>query len=56
VRIDITQEQAEALGIVHCECGHPPSNHFRDQPKQRCAHCGCKAYQQRITLPEVKTR
>lgn len=34
-------KDALALGIVFCECGHPPNNHF-DFDKKPCAHCKCE--------------
>jgi hypothetical protein len=50
IRLVLTQKQAERLGIVRCECGHPPNNHF-DHDKRPCAHCKCKEYRQVIKLP-----
>jgi len=39
--VKLTLEDALKLGIVHCECGHPPNNHFEHWPRT-CAHCHCK--------------
>ena len=43
--IKLSQKQAEALGLVTCECGHPNNNHFGNK-KGPCAHCKCKKYHQ----------
>lgn len=53
--IEMTQEQAEMLGIVKCTCGHPPNNHFI-HGKRSCAHCDCKKYEQRIVLPKPRKK
>lgn len=50
ISVEMTLAQALALGIVRCICGHRPNNHF-DFRKKSCAHCDCKAYEQRIVLP-----
>ncbi len=43
--IKLTQKQAEQLGLVTCECGHPNNNHFGNK-KGACAHCKCLKYRQ----------
>lgn len=46
--VQLTMKDALELGIVHCDCGHPPNNHFDfyegpgKENKRPCAHCGCK--------------
>lgn len=50
IRLELTQEQAERLGIVFCKCGHRPNNHF-DFGKRECARCACKSYRQTVRLP-----
>lgn len=42
--VKLTLQDALALGIVFCDCGHPPNNHFDfDGGKRRpCAHCKCE--------------
>lgn len=53
IRIDLTQSQAEQLGIVFCKCGHRPNNHFKFAKNDRpCSQCDCKHYEQVIRLPE----
>jgi len=54
ITITLTQLQAEKLGIVTCNCGHPPNNHFLEQKGKPCAHCTCKKYKQEIWLPSNK--
>jgi hypothetical protein len=51
IKLEVTQFQAEKLGIVRCRCGHPPNNHF-DWDEKPCAHCECKCYVQVIILPK----
>lgn len=51
IKIELTQKQAEMLGIVWCSCGHRPNNHFQ-WGKKSCAHCDCKKYTQEIHLPD----
>lgn len=52
ITIELTQIQAEKLGIVRCKCGHPPNNHF-DHGKRPCAFCrDCCQYDQKIVLPK----
>lgn len=48
--ITITQAQACRMGIVFCECGHPPNNHFTFDACP-CAHCECKEYRQVLLAP-----
>jgi hypothetical protein len=43
----LSYEEALAAGLVHCECGHPPNNHF-DFDDKPCAHCSCKCFKQKI--------
>jgi hypothetical protein len=40
--VEFTIKELLELGGVHCDCGHPPNNHFLDQKDHPCAHCGCK--------------
>lgn len=36
--VEMTEDQAKALGILVCEsCGYPPNNHFDFEPF-KCAH------------------
>jgi len=46
IKIEFTRENALKLGLLICECGHPPNNHFsfKEQP---CAHCMCKKYREK---------
>lgn len=45
VTISYTRDQAQALGLLTCKCGHPPNNHFNfSAQEQPCAHCSCRAY------------
>lgn len=39
----MTKEQAMALGLLTCTCGHPENNHF-EHGKRPCAHCECEKY------------
>lgn len=39
----MTKEQAMALGLLTCTCGHPENNHFEGSNRP-CAHCDCKKY------------
>lgn len=43
--IRFTRDNALALGLLVCRCGHPPNNHF-GHDKQPCAHCACKEYRE----------
>lgn len=55
VTVTMTHDQALALGLLRCECGHPPNNHF-DFDKRPCAHCRnpkCEEYRERVSLPKV---
>ena len=54
ITLKLTQDQAEALGIVWCVCGHRPNNHFSFDARP-CAHCECKKYRQEIFLPPKKS-
>jgi len=47
--IQFTERQAESLGLLICECGHPKNNHFRFDGKP-CAHCNCKKYKEVIKV------
>ncbi len=49
--IELTQRQAEQLGVVRCQCGHPSNNHFDFETKP-CAHCKCQGYRQVMCLPK----
>lgn len=45
----MTKEQAMALGLLTCTCGHPENNHFISMKKNGehimgCAHCKCAKY------------
>lgn len=53
--VEMTRAQALALGILRCECGHPPNNHF-GHGTQPCAHCACKKYRERVVLPRVSAQ
>ena len=49
VTLTLTREQALALGVLRCECGHLPNNHFLDSTLA-CAHCACKCYSERVVV------
>lgn len=53
MRIDMTEAQAEMLGIIKCSnCGMPPNNHF-DGGKGACAHNKeCRKFKRVIVLPK----
>jgi hypothetical protein len=62
ITIRFTRSKALSLGLIVCECGHPPNNHFGFDDKP-CAHCGCKKYRETVrwgTLlkqpPSIETR
>lgn len=59
VNVEMTQAQAEMLGIVYClnsSCGHHPSLHhatpasISGDSQTACSLCGCKEYRQGIFI------
>ena len=57
MRIEMTLDQARALGIIRCaHCGLPPNNHWGNGERGGlCAHdAKCPGYKQKIYLPQVK--
>ena len=52
ITIQMTRAQALAINIIHCECGHPPNNHFGhgDRP---CAHCDCTELRERVSVGKI---
>ncbi len=55
MRVEMTEEQARMLGIVHCaHCGWPPNNHFGNGERGgKCAHDpNCPGYKRKINLPQ----
>lgn len=50
--IEMSRAQALALNIIHCECGHPPNNHF-DHDARPCAHCDCTELRERVSVGKL---
>jgi hypothetical protein len=50
--IETTLKELEKHGLVICECGHPPNNHFLqfDDNDKSCSRCNCPNYRPKILL------
>ncbi len=47
--VELTRAEALSQGVIHCECGHPPNNHF-DHGERSCAHCGCEKLRECVSI------
>lgn len=55
ITVEMSRDQALALDLLWCRCGHRPNNHF-EWDKKVCAHCPagkCQGYEEVILLPRV---
>ena len=59
--IEFTKEEADAMGLFRCECGHPESNHFdfsalgdKNRPCSR-TDCvpKCKNFKPKLTIGKL---
>jgi len=50
--IQLTRKQAVQWGVIHCECGHPPNNHFTHGDRS-CAHCECAELRERVSVGQL---
>ena len=48
----ISRADALAMGLLTCECEHPPNNHFEWDNKS-CAFCGCKNYREKSRVGKI---
>lgn len=53
--VKLAMRDALELGIVHCECGHPPNNHFIGQGKAKCARCKCQELRPKFSRGKAMT-
>lgn len=46
ITIGFSRQEALKLGLLICECGHRPNNHF-DWDDKPCAQCKCESYREK---------